>query len=153
MCLAQTHTLTQTESYGPPSPFYTDFLPQSSLLDLLPENTLERDSVGGELADALAQLVDGHGVLVEGEAEERLVVDVRHLLDVLIRGLAGVELLGDGFFAVVEVFQKVGLWKDKKKRMVSIKSWKGRKNRICGGWTDGCTCVSRLQESKDSPRW
>ena len=57
-------------------------MPRLSLLDLLPQNALERDRVGCKLGDALAQLVGGHGALVEVEAEERLVVDVRDLLDV-----------------------------------------------------------------------
>jgi len=41
-----------------------------SLLELLLEDILEGDGVSSELADTLAELVDGHGVLVEVEAEE-----------------------------------------------------------------------------------
>ena len=47
-----------------------------SLLELLLEDILEGDGVSSELADTLAELVDGHGVLVEVEAEEGLVVEV-----------------------------------------------------------------------------
>lgn len=47
-----------------------------SLLELLLEDILEGDGVSSELADTLAELVDGHGVLVEVEAEEGLVVKV-----------------------------------------------------------------------------
>ena len=47
-----------------------------SLLELLLEDILEGDGVSSELADTLAELVNGHGVLVEVEAEEGLVVEV-----------------------------------------------------------------------------
>jgi hypothetical protein len=46
------------------------------LLELLLEDLLKGDGVSSELADTLAELVDGHGVLVEVEAEETLVVEV-----------------------------------------------------------------------------
>lgn len=47
-----------------------------SRLDLLLEDVLERLGISSKLGDALAQLLDGHLLLVEVEAEERLVVDV-----------------------------------------------------------------------------
>jgi hypothetical protein len=47
-----------------------------SLLELLLEDILKGDGVSSELADTLAELVDGHGVLVEVEAEEGFVVEV-----------------------------------------------------------------------------
>ena len=50
--------------------------------ELLLDNILEGNSVGGEFANALAQLLHGHLLLVEVEAEERLVVNIRLLLDV-----------------------------------------------------------------------
>jgi hypothetical protein len=77
-------------------------------LDLLLDDALEGDGVGGELADALAQLLDGHLVLVEVEAELGLVVDVRLLLEVKAGGAGGVELLGDGLLGVEEVLEQVG---------------------------------------------
>jgi hypothetical protein len=79
------------------------------LSKLLLEDALERLGIGGELADTLAELVDGHGVLVEVEAEEGLVGDVALLLDVEGRSLSGVELLGDGLGGVEEVLEQVGL--------------------------------------------
>lgn len=79
------------------------------LSKLLLEDSLERHSIGSELADALAELVDGHGVLVEVEAEEGLVGDVALLLDVERGSLGGVELLGDGLGGVEEVLKEVGL--------------------------------------------
>lgn len=51
-------------------------------VDLLLENVLQGDSVCGELADALGELVHGHGVLVEVEAEVTLVRQVALLLNV-----------------------------------------------------------------------
>lgn len=76
---------------------------------LLPQNVLEGDGVGGKLADALAQLLDGHLVLVEVEAEQGLVVDVRLLLNVKGGSGGGVELLGDGLGGVEELLEQVGL--------------------------------------------
>lgn len=78
--------------------------------ELLLDDVLKGDSIGGELADTLTQLLDGHLLLVEVEAEERLVADVRLLLDVERRGGGGVELLGDGVVRVDELLQQVGLW-------------------------------------------
>lgn len=79
------------------------------LSELLLEETLEGDGVGGELGNTLAQLLDGHLVLVEVEAEEGLVVDVRLLLEVEGSSLGGIELLGDGLGGVDEVLKQVGL--------------------------------------------
>lgn len=53
--------------------------------------------------------MNGHGVLVEVEAEETLVVEVLLLLDVEVGSVSSIELLGDGVGAVVEVLEKVGL--------------------------------------------
>ena len=80
-----------------------------SLLNLLLQDTLQRDCVGGKLADALTKLVGCHGVLVEVEAEEGFVVDIRDLLDVKTGGCTGVEFLGYVVLAVVEVFEEIWL--------------------------------------------
>lgn len=85
---------------------------------LLLEDVLEGDGIGGELADTLAQLLDGHLVLVEVESEEGLVADVGLLLDVEGRGLGSVELLGDGIVGVEELLEQVGL---RKEEMLVIK--------------------------------
>lgn len=50
------------------------------------ENLLENLGVGGEAADTLVELVEGHLVLEEGPAEGGLVVDVRDLLVLLATG-------------------------------------------------------------------
>lgn len=80
-------------------------------LDLLAQDILERHSIGSEFRDALAQLLHGHLVLVEVEAELGLVVDVALLLQVERAGLLGDELLGDVVVGVVQLFQEVGLLK------------------------------------------
>lgn len=64
-------------------------------MDLLAEDVLKGDGVSGEFRDTLAELLDGHLVLVEVEAEIGLVVDVGLLLDVELAGILGDELLGD----------------------------------------------------------
>jgi hypothetical protein len=79
------------------------------LLELLLEDLLKGDGVSSELADALAELVDGHGVLVEVEAEETLVVEVWLLLEVELAGFRSDELLGDLVLAVVELLEEVRL--------------------------------------------
>lgn len=79
-----------------------------SLLDLLAEDILEGDGVGSELADTLGELVDGHGVLVEVEAEEGLVLEVALLLNLELGDVLGLELLGNGVGAVVELLKKSG---------------------------------------------
>ena len=78
-------------------------------LDLLAQDVLEGDGVGGEFRDTLAELLDGHLVLVEVEAEVGLVVDVGLLLDVERAGVLGDELLGDVVLRVVELLKQVGL--------------------------------------------
>lgn len=80
-----------------------------SLLKLLLKDLLKSLGISSELANALAELVDGHGLLVEFETEQRLVVEVLLLLDVESSGVLGVELLGDRVLAVVKVLEKVGL--------------------------------------------
>ena len=44
--------------------------------DLLSDDVLQRDGISSELADSLTQLLNRHLLLVEVEAEERLVLDV-----------------------------------------------------------------------------
>lgn len=78
--------------------------------ELLLESLLQSLGVSSKLADTLAKLLDGHLLLVEGEAEGGLVVDVGLALNVLGRGGSGVELLGDGIGAVEELFQQIRLF-------------------------------------------
>ena len=66
-------------------------------LDLLAQDVLESDGVSSKLGDALTELLDGHLVLVEVEAELSLVVDVGLLLKVELASILGDELLGDVF--------------------------------------------------------
>lgn len=84
-------------------------LQKRSLGKLLLEDILEGHGVSGKLANALAQLLNSHLVLVEVESEESLVLEVRLALDVGRGGLRGVELLGDGFGAVHELLEEIGL--------------------------------------------
>jgi hypothetical protein len=51
-------------------------------LNLLAKDVLERHGVGCKLGNTLAELLNGHLVLVEVEAEVGLVVNVRLLLEV-----------------------------------------------------------------------
>jgi hypothetical protein len=78
-------------------------------LDLLLQQRLQSHRVRRELGDTLAQLIDSHGVFVELEAEERLVVEVAALGDVHSRSARRVELLGHGVGRVVQLLQEVGL--------------------------------------------
>jgi hypothetical protein len=78
-------------------------------LNLLAQNVLEGDGISREFGDALAELLDGHLVLVEEKAEFGLVVDVGLLLDVEVGGIGGIELLGDVVLRVVELLEQVGL--------------------------------------------
>lgn len=80
------------------------------LLDLLTEDVLEGNSIGGEFRDTLAELLGSHLVLVEVEAEGSLVVDVALLLDVKRVGLGSIELLGNGLCGVVQLLEEVGLY-------------------------------------------
>lgn len=89
--------------------------------DLLPDDVLQGNGISGELADTLAQLLDSHPVLVEVEAEERLVLDVRLLLDVEGGSLARVKLLGDGLGGVEELVQQLGLYTP---ALADIQSWR-----------------------------
>lgn len=84
-------------------------LPANLSLDLLAQNVLERYSISSEFRDALAQLLNGHLVLVEVEAEVGLVVDVALLLEVERAGILGDELLRDVIVGVVELLEEVGL--------------------------------------------
>ena len=78
-------------------------------LNLGLEGILEGDGISGELADTLAELVNGHWVLVEVEAEVGLVVNVRLLLQVERAGVGRIQLLGDRVLRVVELLEQVGL--------------------------------------------
>lgn len=98
--------------------------------ELLLESLLERLSVSSKLADTLAELLDGHLLLVEGKAEGGLVVDERLALNVLGSGGSGVELLGDGIGAVEELL--------KQRRLVSLaRVLLQRKKRIKKTYRDG----------------
>lgn len=82
---------------------------QASLsLDLLLEQLLQGHGVSRELGDTLAELLDGHGLLVEVEAVSSLVVEVLALGNVQVRGTGGVELLGHGLGGVVQILKQVG---------------------------------------------
>lgn len=80
-------------------------------LDLLPKDVLESLGVSGELADTLAELVDGHCNLVEVETEEALVVEVALLLNVEAGHVGCLELLWDAVLAVVELLKETRLGK------------------------------------------
>jgi hypothetical protein len=80
---------------------------RGNLGELFLEDALESDSISSELADTLSELLNSHLVLVEVEAEESLVFDVRLLLDVQRRGLRSIKLLGDRLRGVEEVLEQV----------------------------------------------
>lgn len=75
-------------------------------LDLLLQDALQRHGVRRELGYALPQLLDRHLLLVEVEAERRLVADVRLLFNVETMCLGRVQLLGDGRGRVEQIFQQ-----------------------------------------------
>lgn len=77
-------------------------------LDLLLKEVPQGHGIGSELGDTLTQLLNGHGLLVEVEAESGLVVEVLALGDVQTGGTGGVELLGHGGGRVVQLLQQVG---------------------------------------------
>lgn len=58
-------------------------------LDLLSKNALECDGISCELADTLAQFLDGHLVLVKLEAEVGLIVDEGSLGDIKLDSVFG----------------------------------------------------------------
>ena len=78
-------------------------------LDLLLDDVLEGNGVSSELADAFPELLNGHLVLVEVEAESGLVVDVGLLLEVKRAGGAGVKLLRDSILRVEQLLKEIGL--------------------------------------------
>jgi hypothetical protein len=78
-------------------------------LDLLLEDVLEGDGVSRELGDTLTQLLNGHGLLVEVEAEQSLILEVAALGNVEAGGGGSIELLGDGRGGVVELLEETGL--------------------------------------------
>ena len=71
------------------------------------DDLLKSLGISSELGDTLTELLNRHLVLVEVEAEERLIVEVRLLLDV--QGVCGLslQLLWDGVLGVLELLQKV----------------------------------------------
>lgn len=79
------------------------------VLELGLEDLLQGLGVSSELADTLAQLLDGHLVLVEVEAECRLVVEVALLLDLEVVGVVSLELPWHGLGGVLELLEQVGL--------------------------------------------
>lgn len=78
-------------------------------LDLLLKQLLQSNRIRRELGDTLPELLRGHSILVQVEAEERLVLEVAALGDVEVGGIGRVELLGDRVGRVVELLQEVGL--------------------------------------------
>ena len=74
-------------------------------LNLLPENVLKCDGVGGEFGDTLTQLLNSHLLLVKVEAEVGLVLDVSLLLNVERSRLRSIKLRGDIVLGVVELFE------------------------------------------------
>jgi len=79
-------------------------------LDLGLEDILEGDGISGKGTDTVGELLGGHLVFVEVEAEFGLVVDVGLPLDVEGVGALGCELLWDGFLGVVKLLEEV--WRD-----------------------------------------
>lgn len=77
-------------------------------LNFLPQDILERRGIGRELGDALAQLLDGHLLFVEVEAEEGLLVNIGFLLDLLAGCGLSREFLGNRLLRVEEVLEQVG---------------------------------------------
>lgn len=73
------------------------------------QDLLQRHGISGELADALAQLLHGHLLLVELEAEQRLIVDVAPLLDVELARLLRLELPWDRVGRVGQDLEEVWL--------------------------------------------
>lgn len=78
-------------------------------LNLLLQDILQGHGVGRELGDTLTELLDGHGLLVELEAEQSLILEVAALGDVEAAGSRGVKLLGDGVLGVVQILEQTGL--------------------------------------------
>ena len=95
-----------TQYFSYPPMYDMPHNPNSSLLELLLENTLESDGVRSELADTLAKLLSGHLVFVQVEAEGSLVLDVGLLLDVKGLRALGIELLGNGSIGVEELVEE-----------------------------------------------
>lgn len=84
------------------------FKTHSCLLDLLPEDAFEGDSISSKLADTFSQFLDGHLLFVEVEPEERLVIQVASLGDVKFRCTLGVKLLWHIVCAVIEFLEQIG---------------------------------------------
>jgi hypothetical protein len=64
-------------------------------LNLCLQDSLKCLSISSEFADTLTELLNSHLVLVEVEAEQRFLIDVRLLLDIEGGGGGGIKLLGD----------------------------------------------------------
>jgi hypothetical protein len=79
-------------------------------LNLTLQSLLQSNRISSKLADTLAELVNGHWVLVEVESEVGLVVNVRLLLDVKVGGILGLELLWDWVGGVLELLEEVWLF-------------------------------------------
>ena len=86
-------------------------IPKLSALNLLLQDAFEGDGISSELRYSLPKLLDCHLFLVEVEPELRFIVDVGALGDVEAAGVARYQLLRNLILRVVEVFQKVGLWR------------------------------------------
>lgn len=65
-------------------------------------------SLTSKSSDAMAQLLGGHLVLVQKVPKLGFVVDVAFLLNIQAGSTFRRKFLGNGFLAVIEVFQKVG---------------------------------------------
>lgn len=78
-----------------------------SLLNLLPQDALQRNRISSELADPLAQLVHRHRLLVEVESEQRLIVEIALLLNIQALRLIPNQLLRHLVLAVIQLLQKI----------------------------------------------
>lgn len=85
-------------------------LTSSLSLNLALQSLLQSNRISSKLADTLAELVNGHWVLVEVESEISFVVNVCLLLDVEVGGILGLELLWDWVGGVLELLEEVWLF-------------------------------------------
>jgi hypothetical protein len=80
------------------------------LLNLLPQDILQRHRISRKLTNPLPQLLHRHSILIEVEPEVTLIIDIRLLLDVKIVRIFRAQLLLHFFIGVEEFFEEVGLW-------------------------------------------
>ena len=80
-----------------------------SFFDLLLQDPLECHGISSELRDTFPQLLHGHDLLVEIEAEIGLVVEIGFLGNVECLCVRSDQLLGNLFLRVIEVFKVIGL--------------------------------------------